>query len=141
MGMVDVLSHVLPTNLGYIAAYLMREDVDVEIWDFEQERFEAVEFLKRVEDASPRIVGISCMTPTIINGHQAASLVKKHFPNIVTVVGGAHSSAMPEETLREFPSFDLVVNQEGEATFLELCQRASDGDGFEGLVGATYHPG
>jgi len=44
---------------------------------------------------------------------------------------------MPGETLREFPNFDMVVNQEGEATFLELCQRAMEGDGFEGLKGVT----
>ena len=87
MGMVDVLSHVLPTNLGYIASYLLREGVEVEIWDYEQERFSAVEFLHKLQEASPQVVGISCMTPTIINGHHVASLVKKHFPNIVTVVG------------------------------------------------------
>jgi len=141
MGMVDVLSHVLPTNLGYIASYLLREGVEVEIWDYEQERFSAVEFLHKLQEASPQVVGISCMTPTIINGHHVASLVKKHFPNIVTVVGGAHSSAMPEETLSEFPNFDLVVNQEGEATFLELCQRVSEGGGFEGMMGITRRDG
>ena len=34
LGMVDILSHVLPTNLGYIAAYVMREGFDVEILDY-----------------------------------------------------------------------------------------------------------
>jgi anaerobic magnesium-protoporphyrin IX monomethyl ester cyclase len=141
MGMVDILSHVLPTNLGYLAAYLQQGGIGVEIWDYEQDSFAAVEFLKRLEMTAPIVVGISCMTPTIINGHNVASLVKKHFPNIVTVVGGAHSSAMPEETLGEFPNFDLVVNQEGEATFLELCQRALEGDGFADLTGVTRRDG
>ena len=38
MGMVDVLSHTLPTNLGYIAAYAMREGFDLEVWDYELEQ-------------------------------------------------------------------------------------------------------
>ena len=53
MGMVDILSHVLPTNIGYIAAYVMRKGFEVEILDFEQEPFIAVDFLKRIEETSP----------------------------------------------------------------------------------------
>jgi radical SAM superfamily enzyme YgiQ (UPF0313 family) len=141
MGMVDILSHVLPTNLGYIAAYAKQKGVSVDIWDYEQDPFSAVPFLKRLEQASPDIVGISCMTPTIINGHNIATLIKKHFPHITTVVGGAHSSALPEQTLREFPDFDIVVNQEGEVTFHELCLRSREGDGFEGVKGITRRDG
>jgi len=48
---------------------------------------------------------------------------------------------LPEQTLREFPDIDIVVNQEGEATFLELCQRLADGDGLEGVQGITRREG
>ena len=75
LGMVDILSHVLPTNLGYIAAYVMREGFDVEILDYEQEPFVGSEFLKKIEEANPGIVGFSCMTPTIVNGHKIATLI------------------------------------------------------------------
>ena len=141
MGMVDILSHVLPTNLGYIAAYAMKEGFDVKILDYEQEPFIGVDFLKKIEETSPGIIGFSCMTPTIVNGHKIATIIKKHFPEITTVVGGAHSSALPEQTLREFPNFDIVVFQEGEATFLELCERMKDGKDFVGVAGTTIREG
>ena len=141
MGMVDVLSHTLPTNLGYIAAYAMREGFDLEVWDYELEHFLAVKFLERVRDVQPAVIGFSCMTPTIVNGHHIATLVKRHFPHVITVVGGAHSSALPERTLEEFPFFDLVVNQEGEETFLEICRIVRDGDPVRGLVGTTWRDG
>ncbi len=76
MGMVDVLSHVLPTNLCYIGGSLKQGGIGFEIWDYEQESFAAGDFPGILEAASPQIVGISCMTPTIINGHNVASLVK-----------------------------------------------------------------
>ena len=132
MGMVDVLSHVLPTNLGYLASYLIRHGFDVEIWDYEIERFTIRDFLKRVAEASPDIVGFSCMTPTIMNGGVMASLIKEHFQHVRTVVGGAHSSALPEQTLEEFPSFDMVIVQEGELTLLEVCRRLREGQGLVG---------
>ena len=141
MGMVDVLSHVLPTNLGYIASTILQKGFDAEIWDYEQARFVEKEFLKRIQQTSPKIVGMSCMTPTIINGHKIATLIKKYFPHIVTVVGGAHSSALPEQTLREFAHFDLIVNQEGEDTFAQVCQRLKEGSTFEGLEGITRRDG
>ena len=141
MGMVDILSHVLPTNIGYIAAFVMRKGFDVEILDFEQKSFVAVDFLKTIEESSPGIIGFSCMTPTIVNGHKIATLIKKHFPEITTVVGGAHSSALPEQTLQEFPNFDIVAFQEGEATFLELCERMKDGKDYKGVQGTTIRDG
>lgn len=141
LGMVDILSHVLPTNLGYIAAYVMREGFDVEILDYEQEPFVGSEFLKKIEEANPGIVGFSCMTPTIVNGHKIATLIKKHFPEITTVVGGAHSSGLPEQTIREFLNFDIVAFQEGEATFLELCERMKEGKDFKGVAGTVRREG
>lgn len=138
MGMVDVLSHVLPTNIGYLASYLMKHGFEVDIWDYEIERFTVKEFLARVAAASPQVIGFSCMTPTIINGAIMASLVKEYFPHIVTVVGGAHSSALPEETLREFPAFDLVVCQEGELTLLDVGQRLEGGQSLLGTQGLVH---
>lgn len=138
MGMVDVLSHVLPTNIGYLASYLLKHRFEVEIWDYEIERFTVRGFLERVAATSPQVIGFSCMTPTIINGAAMASLVKERFPHIVTVVGGAHSSAMPEETLQEFPAFDVVVCQEGELTLTEMCQRLEGGQSLLGARGLVH---
>ena len=138
LGMVDVLSHVLPTNLGYLASYLLKHGIEVEIWDYELESFTVQDFLKRVKETSPDLIGFSCMTPTVINGGVMAALVKEHFPDIVTVVGGAHSSAFAEGTLKEFPAFDIVVMQEGEITLYQICQRVANGQSMAGLEGVAH---
>ena len=141
MGMVDILSHTEPTNLGYLAAYSIQAGIDVDIWDYEQNAFIAKEFLEKVREVQPAVIGMSCMTPTIMNGHIIATLIKKHFPNIFVVVGGAHSSAIPVQTLEEFPHFDLVVNQEGESSFLEVLQHLKAGDKPSKIQGTTWRDG
>lgn len=138
MGMVDVLSHVQPTNIGYLAATLIKHGFEVDVWDYELERFTVKDFLQRVARFGPQVMGFSCMTPTINNGAAMAALVKEFFPHMTTVLGGAHSSALPEQTLTEFPQFDAVVLQEGETTLLEFCQRIEGGQSLTGVQGLVH---
>ncbi len=64
-----------------------------------------------------------------------AKEIKSHFPNIPVVLGGAHVSSLPEETLKD-PNVDYIVISEGESSLLELCSAlngngdVSDIDGF-----------
>lgn len=110
-----------PLNLANLAAYLLAGKIEVQIWDFDVENFDEKSFIKRLKKYAPHIVGISCCTPTIINGHNIAALIKQKNSRILTVVGGPHASALPERTLTEFPHFDVVVIGEGERTLLDIC--------------------
>ena len=109
-----------PINLGYLAAYLKTHNISCVVRDFEVEAFIEKEFLASISQGNPRIIGFSCMTPHIKNAAVLAKIIKAHFPNILTVLGGVHGSAIPEQTLREFPEFDVVVMGEGEQTLVEL---------------------
>lgn len=127
-----------PINLCGMASVLIGKGYKVKIWDYEVERLEKDTFLKRLEESQPTIIGISCMTPLIVNGHRIASMIKESFPEIVTVVGGVHPSSLPEQTLLEFPDFDIVVIGEGEETLLELCERIKNKSSIEGIPGIAY---
>ncbi|MBU1932234.1 B12-binding domain-containing radical SAM protein [Patescibacteria group bacterium] len=109
-----------PINIGYLVSYLKKAGIECTVRDFEVESFSEMAFLESVRKAMPSIIGFSCMTPHIKNGAKLSRLVKRHFPDILTVVGGVHASAIPEQTLREFPHFDVVVHGEGERTLVEL---------------------
>ena len=141
MGTVATLSHVAPTNLGYLAAYLLKQGIDVAIWDYEVEPYDGERFAARVAEYDPAIVGFSCMTPTICNGGAMAQVVKSRFPNVLTLVGGTHSSALPERTLTEFAEFDVVVLREGEATLLEICRRVEVGTDLADVEGVVFRDG
>lgn len=109
-----------PVNLGYLASYLKKNCIECIVRDFEVERFSEHEFLESIRKKSPQLIGFSCMTPHIKNGARLAKMIKDNFPDILTVVGGVHGSAIPEQTLSEFPQFDVVVCGEGEQTLVDL---------------------
>ncbi len=113
-----------PINLGYIASYLIKHgNYEIEMWDYNIDHFTEKDFADRIRKSKPDIVGIHCKTPTILIGSKFAKIIKKANPRIFVVVGGPHSTAIPERTLEEFPEFDICVLGEGEETFLELCNK------------------
>ncbi len=133
-----IVSIQYPINLGYLASYLKQNNIHCTVCDFEVEPFCEGEFLESISKESPSIVGFSCMTPHIINGGKLAKLVKEHFPDILTVVGGVHASAIPEKTLEEFAAFDVIVRGEGEATLLDLYHSWTKEHKLESVEGIYY---
>lgn len=127
-----------PLNIAGIAAVLLKEGYEVKIWDFDVKPLTQEAFKEEITAFSPFIVGISCYTPTVINGSKIASLVKKYLPDVVTVVGGTHISALPLETMNEFKDFDIGVIGEGEETMLELADKLSKREKLESIQGIIY---
>ena len=127
-----------PLNIASIAATLLEKGYDTKIWDFDVRPFTEEAFKKEITAFSPFIVGISCYTPTIINGHKIAALVRKYLPNTSVIVGGPHVSALPEETLGEFQNFDIGVIGEGEEVMLELADKLLKKKKLDGTQGLIY---
>ena len=46
-GDVSILSHATPINLGYLAAYLIKNGYEVEIWDYETQQFFEQDFIQK----------------------------------------------------------------------------------------------
>ncbi|MDA8083354.1 MAG: radical SAM protein [Nitrospiraceae bacterium] len=132
---VTLLSHTKPMNLAYLAAYLRRCGFEVFIADFETSPYSDSSLLSILRERAPRVVGISCVTPTIRNGAAISALAKEYDRNIVTVIGGPHANGLPEETLEEFRAFDYLVYGEGEVTFAELCRHIMEGSACTSLQG------
>jgi radical SAM superfamily enzyme YgiQ (UPF0313 family) len=109
-------------GLAYLAGYLRQFDgFDVQIVDAKLERLSFEATMARVLSAEPDVVGLGAFTCEIKPSAHVARLVKAARPRTTTVIGGVHVTAIPEQTLREFPMFDIGVHGEGEVTFHELC--------------------
>ncbi|MFH2145311.1 MAG: radical SAM protein [Candidatus Omnitrophota bacterium] len=115
-----------PINLAYIAAYLKNKDFKVAIWDFEVEPYSKKILSEKVKNSAINIAGITAMTPTIANAHLIAQTLKNINPSLKTIVGGPHVSALPEESLSEFPAFDYTVVGEGEKPMRALCEKIKE---------------
>jgi radical SAM superfamily enzyme YgiQ (UPF0313 family) len=75
----------------------------------------------------PEIFGVTAMTREVHAAAEACTIVKRVSPDIWTVIGGPHTSALPERTLEEFSSVDITVAGEGEITITELAEAKASG--------------
>lgn len=88
----------------------------------------------------PICVGISSMTgPQLQFALEISRLAKQH-GSAPVVWGGVHPSLLPEQTL-ENENIDVVVQGEGEETFLELVQALEAGKHVGSVQGIWYKEG
>ena len=132
----EVIQH--PINLAQIAAYLNKYGIECRIWDYGVDIYTDAGFKKKLEDFQPSIVGFSCVTPLIKTGAAMARIVKETAPEILTVIGGPHVTAIPEKTMDEFPSFDVGVIGEGEITFHEIIAKFGANEPIKGISGTVF---
>jgi len=95
--------------------------------------------LREVRDAL--CLGISVLTgPMIHSAVRVAKAVKKAHPDLPILFGGWHPSLLPEQTLA--PDYvDVVVRGPAELTLLELAQRLSAGERWNGIQGISFKDG
>ena len=78
------------------------------------------DIVELIQKDKPALVGISFMTPQFPIAKKIVDAIKESIPDVPIVLGGAHPSVLPKETLIEIPNADFVAYGEGEQTTLEL---------------------
>ncbi|MFC1990598.1 B12-binding domain-containing radical SAM protein [Chloroflexota bacterium] len=136
---VDVYVQVYPVlSLACLAAVLRQKSFSVSILDLGIEKKEPFLVLDRTLDKlKPRIVGVTCTTPLYFEAAEISRAVKKRMgKEVITVIGGPHASALPEECLKT-STFDIVVVGEGDNTIVEIAEGRSLSD----IKGIYYKEG
>jgi len=125
---------VAPLGLAYIAAVLEQNGIEVKILDCTAEgQSEGVRYANGVRygltdrqieteiaDYKPDLVGVSCLfSNKAYDAHNVCAIVKEYNKNVITVMGGAHPTALPHETLWD-SSVDYVVSGDGEYEMLAI---------------------
>ena len=126
----------IPMSLLCLAAPVMNEGYNVKIIDQRVEPNWRL-ILQQELEKEPLCVGISSMTgPQLRHALEISALVKE-YGNSPVIWGGTHPSLLPVQTL-ENENVDIVVQGEGEETFLELVQ-ALDGKRPLSTVKGIWH--
>jgi radical SAM superfamily enzyme YgiQ (UPF0313 family) len=88
--------------------------------------------------ADTRIIGLSCMFSTLWPlTRDLAAHIRQRFPNALMVLGGEHGTAVPELSLRS-SVFDVVLQGEGEETFINLVKAFTAGTPWRDIPGIGY---
>jgi radical SAM superfamily enzyme YgiQ (UPF0313 family) len=105
-----------------IAAVLEKNGYMVRILDLPVLGFSEDSFSTIIRQEKPDVVGVTAMTPTINSAVSVVEKVKECDRNITVVLGGAHATILPEETLKSISEIDVIVRGEGEQTILEFIR-------------------
>ncbi len=129
-------------GLAYLAGWLRKfPGFEIRILDAKFERKDFSETLAEILQWKPDLIGFTAFTNEIKPAAYLAALLKKANPGIVTVIGGVHVTALPVQTMMEFPSFDFGVAGEGEITFQELCIAIRDKQELKAIPGILFRDG
>lgn len=127
-----------PVGILSIATYLQQLGHEVLLLDLGIMAPEAARarLTAAVVSFRPDLAGFTAVTSNFLNAAALASEVKKALPELRTVCGGVHVSALRGAILEQFPVFDLVVAGEGEAVLAEVAA-GKDYAAIEGLIYRT----
>jgi len=152
----DRPSYTFPIGAGYVAAALEQAGYQVFCLDtiaegkgdsrpvgrdLTQYGLGMDRIMERVRSLDPDAIGFSCQfsvqyTPT----RDLIAAVRQWKKEVVTVIGGSHSSAQPTETLAE-TGVNYVVLAEGEKTVVELLGNLNNGKALTNINGLAWLEG
>jgi len=130
-----------PTTLLILAAYIEKQlpEIDIEILDCQAERMSWQGIENYIEQSKPSIVLTSGFTCNAYTCARTVEIAKQVNPEIVTIVGGIHFTAVPEESLQNIPEIDFIVRGEGEQTIVELLKALQKGTNPITIKGLSFN--
>ena len=137
----DVGNNLPNLGLANLAAYAREQGISVAIIDAPAMGYDVRRTVREVVAMQPKVAGITSVTLSIVAASECAKGIKQAMPHVVTLVGGAHVTALPDETMTTYDAFDIGVVGEGERTLVELWS-ALNGDGsIEAIDGIVLRNG
>jgi len=129
-------------GLAMVAAALEKKGYHVRILDSPALGISENSLPSILHQEKPDVVGITAMTPTINSAVRIAKKIKETSGDIFVILGGAHATLLPEETLRSAPEIDVIVRGEGEQTTPELAKVFDENPRrINQVLGITYREG
>ncbi len=127
----------VPLGLGYIASALERNNYKVKIMDLLIQRMSDEELLCEIDAFKPDVVGFSAVTPVVKSAYRIAQKIKNKNRDIITVIGGPHATAIPDEGLEN--NIDFVIKGEGEETVVDLFKNIQKPEKVKGIAFKKNH--
>ncbi|MEW6557342.1 MAG: radical SAM protein [Elusimicrobiota bacterium] len=121
-----------PIGLLYVAQALLKKNIDVSFIHL------GIDSPNKIKPENYLFVGISMLTGRmILDGLQAAKLIKNYNKKIPIVLGGVHPSLLPKECLQN-ELVDIVVIGEGDETVQELALSLLNKQDLSKVKGIAY---
>ncbi len=131
-------SNAPPLGLCYLAAMTRKEGYNTKIVDAEALQLNLIKTADKILKLNPKYIGLTATTISIYNAANLAVILKKHNKDLKIIIGGAHITAVPEETMQKFDCFDVGILAEGELTIVNLLNALKKNKNLKGVKGIIF---
>lgn len=130
-----------PMGLMYIASYLRKSGITVEIMDADILAMTVRQTIRAVSKSRARIIGFSVMQRALPSFREIARGIRRRGCGAHICCGGFAATLSAERILRRVPEVDSVVLGEGEEIFARLASNVLAGEEWKGIPGVAYMDG
>jgi anaerobic magnesium-protoporphyrin IX monomethyl ester cyclase len=109
----------LPVGMGYLAEAAEAQGFEVEFMDMNL-GYSIEDLKKKIKKFKPRFIAVQMFSVRFKQAYKIFNILKRCFPDVFIVVGGAHPSVFREKVLQDCSSIDFAVYGEGESPFIKL---------------------
>ncbi|MBI4639153.1 MAG: radical SAM protein [Candidatus Tectomicrobia bacterium] len=119
----------LPQGLAILGAILQKNNIPVYARDYTAQPFDRKELYDLIRKNGIKVAGFTFMTPQAPWAYDLTGMLRRDFPHLTLICGGAHPTFVPAEPLEN--GFDIVFRREAEETLVNILPLFVRGD---------YHP-
>ncbi|MCX5848784.1 MAG: radical SAM protein [Deltaproteobacteria bacterium] len=115
-------------GLGYLAGALEKEKHQVDILDCVNLRMTYNKFENYIAEVDFDVIGFRVFSTDLFSVKKSLQIVRKRRPDVKIILGGAHPSAFPEQTLQYFEEADFAIRGEAETGLADLIRNLLNPD-------------
>lgn len=127
-----------PLGLAYLAANLEKNNYSVSIIDSLALNLDIQGTIGKIKEEKADLVGLTILTSAYQIVKKLSEDIKKELPQVKIILGGAHATALPAETILGVNQADYVCVGEGERTIVEVADFLSNGGEITAINGLAY---
>ncbi len=121
----DNMVNITPNlGLGYLATALRDGGFEAEIWDGVKKDMTKKKLEDRLNNCDYDVAGFQVYTRSVKEVQEGLKMVKSINPDVITVIGGPHSSGDPEGSMTHLKT-DYAFRGEAEIGLIQLLKKIS----------------
>jgi len=126
-------------GLAYLLAITHQNGMKGRVIDMAADEYDVDDILKYIDTNKPKVIGMTAFTIQVKSAGYIANKIKIKHPDILICLGGAHATAMPVESLKEFPAIDCTIPGEGDGPWHNLLNNLNAISKVPGVVTRDNH--
>ena len=132
----------IPLGLAYAASVLEQSGHKVKVLDAQVIGMDKKDLEIYVKKVKPDAVAFAAFTPSFNYAAEQASLVKEVYPDIPVIMGGMHTTFLPEQSLQLAPGVDYIIRGEGDFTTTKLINALENNEpNIKDIQGLSFRDG